>query len=254
MEDMESIEKFTNLIDLITTFNTEEKCSRYIAAKRWGDKPVCPHCNNDNNVYAFSDGIYYKCGACRKKFTVRVGTIFQDSKIPLVKWFPAIYLFTSHSKGISSMQLAKDIKVTQKSAWFMLHRLRFGMENEDYKKPLENIVEVDETFLQGKEKNKHKSKRGGKNGLGGYKSNKVGEEPKAVFGMIERKGNVIAKHVDNTKKNTLQPIIIQNVKEFARVVSDEWYAYQDLGKSGFSHDTIKHAAKQYVVGDIHEHN
>jgi transposase-like protein len=152
---MKQIDSFKNLLDLVKTFDTEAKCSKYIALKRWGDKPVCPHCSHSDKVYRFTDGIYFKCGSCRKKFTVRIGTIFGDSKIPLVKWFPAMYLFTSNSKGISSVQLARQISVTQKTAWFMLHRLRYGMENEEYKKPLENVVETDETLLGMKEHNKH---------------------------------------------------------------------------------------------------
>jgi transposase-like protein len=246
---MKSLDSFKNLIDLITTYNTEEKCSRYIALKRWGGKPVCPHCSYDEKVYTFSDGIYFKCGSCRKKFTVRVGTIFGDSKIPLSKWFACMYLFTSNSKGISSVQLAKQISVTQKSAWFMLHRLRYGMENEEYKKPLENTVETDETVIGGKEKNKHLSKRA-KDGLGGYHGFSDPDK-KTIFGIVERGGNVVAKLVEDRKRETLQPIIIKNVKEFARVITDEYYAYGGLNEMSYTHDTIKHALKQYVVGDIH---
>jgi transposase-like protein len=246
---MKTLDSFKNLIDLIKTYDTEEKCSRYIALKRWAGKPVCPHCNHSERVYTFTDGIYFKCGSCRKKFTVRVGTIFGDSKIPLTKWFACLYLFTSNNKGISSVQLAKQISVTQKSAWFMLHRLRYGMENEDYKKPLENTVETDETWLGGKEKNKHQSKKA-KDGLGGYTGGSTADK-QLVFGIVERGGNVVAKAVEDRNKQTLQPIIIQNVKEFARVITDEFYAYGGLTDVNYTHDTIKHALKQYVVGDIH---
>jgi transposase-like protein len=248
---MKNITGFKNLLDLIKTFDTEAKCSEYIAFQRWGDKPVCPHCSYSDKVYLFSDGIYFKCGSCRKKFTVRIGTIFGDSKIPLTKWFAAMYLFTSNSKGISSVQLGKQISVTQKTAWFMLHRLRHGMENEEYKKPLANVVESDETYIGGKEKNRHMNKRA-KDGLGGYTGGKGEASDKAaVFGMVERGGNVIAQHVENTRREVLEPIIIKNVKEFARVVTDEYYGYNRLSQRGFSHDTIKHAMKEYVVGDVH---
>lgn len=247
---MKAIEDFKSLIDLLTTFNTEAKCSQYISLKRWGNKPVCPHCGKDERVYSFSDGIYFKCGVCRKKFTVKVGTIFEDSKIPLTKWFAAIYLFASRSKPTSSMQLAKDISITQKSAWFILHRLRYGTNHPDYMKPLENVVETDETFIGMKEYNRHQNKRNA-DGLGGYTGRSANIDKKAVFGIVERKGNVVAVHVPDTKKQTLQPLIIQNVKEFARVISDEYYAYNTLDKVGYTHDTIKHALKQYVVGDIH---
>lgn len=271
---MKNIEEFSNLIDLVTTYNTEEKCSLYIAQKRWGDKPVCPHCGNDEKVYCFKGGIYFKCAACLKKFTVRVGTIFEDSKIPLTKWFAAIYMIACRSKSVSSVQLAKDLKITQKSAWHVLHRLRYGMSNPDYKKPLENICEADESYLGGEEKNRHESKRN-PDGMGGNIGRSQNDKA-AVFGVVERNqyelvsrdhkiikdkrvnekvvlksSTVIAKHVPNTKKDVLQPIIIANVKEFSRVITDEWYAYNGLDKQSYMHATIKHALKQYVVGDIH---
>jgi len=247
---MKNIEDFNSLIDLLTTFNTEEKCSQYISLKRWGNKPICPHCGKDEKVYIFSDNIYFKCGICRKKFTVRVGTIFEDSKIPLTKWFAAIYLFSCRSKGVSSLQLSKDLKITQKSAWHLLHRLRYGMANPAYKKPLSNIVEADETYIGGKESNKHLSKRA-TDGLGGYTGRSANKDKAAVFGVVERKGEVRVQHIQNARKEVIQPIIIKNVKEFARVITDEWYGYQDLKSSSYTHDTIKHALKQYVVGDIH---
>ena len=241
---MKQIEDFKSLIELVTTYNTEEKCSQYIALKRWGDKPICPHCGSIDKVYAFSDKIYYKCGSCRKKFTVRVGTIFQDSKIPLTKWFASIYLFACRSKGVSSLQLSKDLQITQKSAWHMLHRLRYGMSNPNFKDKLEGVVEADETYIGGKQKNRHQSKQQGFIGRGG-------EDKEVVFGAIERKGDVFVKHVKTAKKEVIQPIIIANVKEFARVITDEWYGYNGLDKEKFYHSTIQHKLKKYVVGDIH---
>jgi transposase-like protein len=241
------VTEFKNIIDLLTTFDTEAKCSQYIALKRWGENPVCPHCSSDKKVYRFKDGIYFKCGVCRKKFTVRIGTIFGDSKIPLVKWFAAMWLFTSHKKGISSCQLAKEISVSQKTSWFMLHRLRYGMETPEYKAPLDGVVEADETFWGGKEKNKHQN-RLPQDGLGAQ----MGKGEKTpIFGLVARGGEARLRYVRNTKKAVLEPVIIANVKEFARVITDEWYAYNTLNEKNYNHDTIKHAIKQYVRGDIH---
>lgn len=268
-----SFEKFKTFADLVKQFDTEAKCSQYLALQRWEGVPICPHCNSGGKVYLFSNGIKYKCGDCRKQFTVRVGTIFEDSKIPLVKWFQAMYLFACRSKPTSSMQLAKDIGVTQKSAWFLLHRLRFGAAHPDFKKPLENTTEVDESYVGGDPKNKHGYEQ--RKGTLEYAESKS-KDKAVVFGIVERnqynevrrehkviKGltvreqvvvkssTIVLKHVRSAKREDLHPVIISNVKEFSRVISDEWYAYDGLDKLSYMHATIKHALKQYIVGDIH---
>lgn len=239
--------QFKTILDFTKAFDTEQKCSDYLALKRWGKKPLCPHCGNDDKTAKFKDSMYYKCYTCDRKFTVRIGTVFGNSKIPLTKWFIASYLFTSNSKGISSVQLAKQIGVTQKSAWFMLHRLRHGMDNEAYKQPLSGIVEADETVIAGKPVNRHQSKQN-PDGLGGDASmtNKMG-----VFAVVQRGGHVRPKVIDNRHSNTLQKLIITNVKEFARIITDEWTGYNGLNDLFFKHDTIKHKLKVYVQGDIH---
>jgi transposase-like protein len=241
--------EFESLIDLLDRFNTDQVCFDYLAQLRWGDKPVCPHCNNSERIYQFKDGRNYKCSSCRKKFTVKVGTVFEGSNISLRKWFAAIYLFTSHKKGISSVQLSKDIKVTQKTAWYMLHRLRYAMEHPDYKKPLDGTIEADETYVGGKEKNRHLSKRNFNKAQGSI--GRSGDDKTVVFGAVQREGDVKGFVVDNAKKESLQPIIIKNVKEFSRVITDEWYAYNQLHELGFNHSTIKHSIKKYVEGDVH---
>lgn len=246
---MIDVENFKTLADVINTFDTEIKCSQYVANKRWGDTPICPHCGCIGRVYLFSNGVTYKCGDCKQKFSVKVGTIFEGSNIPLSKWFQAIYLFACRSKGVSSLQLSKDIGITQKSAWYMLQRLRYGMSHPEYKKPLSKVVEADETYIGGKEKNRHLSKRNFKNGQGAIGRNAEDKAP--VFGVVERNGQVIVKHVENVKKETLEPIIISHVSKDSMIVTDEWYAYNELKKRGFLHMTVKHAAKQYVVGDTH---
>lgn len=247
---MINIENFKTLAELITYFDSEIKCSQYIANKRWGDNPVCPHCGSVGRVYVFSNGLTYKCGDCRQKFSVKVGTIFEGSNIPLSKWFQAIYLFACRSKGVSSLQLSKDIGITQKSAWFMLQRLRYGMSHPEYKKPLSKVVEADETYIGGKEKNRHLSKKKFMQGQGAI-GRAANEDKTPVFGVVERNGQVIVKQVENVKKETLEPIIISHVAKDSKIVTDEWYAYNELRKRGFLHMTVKHATKQYVVGDLH---
>lgn len=153
-----AIEDFDSLLEVYDYFTDEKKCLDYLATQRWVGEVICPHYEH-NKVYAFSDNKRFKCAKCRQQFTAKVGTIFEDSKIAMRKWYVAIYLVTSHKKGISSHQLAKDLKVTQKTAWFMLQRIRFGLgTNEDMTK-LKGTIELDETFVGGKNKNRHKDKK-----------------------------------------------------------------------------------------------
>ncbi len=235
--------EFNSLLDVAKIADNEHACRKLFAEWRWGSNITCPHCNHDK-VYVFKDGEYYKCAKCRKKFTVKVGTVFEGSNIKLGKWLLAIYLITSHKKGVSSHQLAKDIKVTQKTAWFMLHRVRLIVQTKSFNKPLDGVIEVDESFIGGKEKNKHKSKR--TKGTQG-RSNKT-KAP--VLGMIQREGELRTQHVKDTKQSTLEPIIGKNVKSGSTVMSDEWHGYKGLNKN-FEHFIINHGNEEYVRGIVH---
>jgi len=148
---------YNSLIDLIREFPNDEACRKHLEHVRWGDCPACAHCGSVEKIYTLKDG-RYKCAACRRKFTVLVGTIMESTKIPLQKWFLAIWICTSHKKGISSHQLAKDIGITQKSAWHMLHRIR-EMLKDEAPELLEGQTEHDELFVGGKDKWKHKNKK-----------------------------------------------------------------------------------------------
>jgi transposase-like protein len=170
-------QQFETLIQMMSAFPDEQTAIDHLTAIRWKGGAFCPLCGSAK-VYHFSDKRTHKCGDCRKRFSIKVGTIFEDSKIELRKWMMAIWLITAHKKGIASTQLAKDIGVTQKTAWFMLHRLRFAAQTKSFNRPLDGEVEADETFIGGKEKNKHAWQRtGGKQG---------GKGKVIVLGILER--------------------------------------------------------------------
>ncbi len=242
MEEMFKNE-FESLIELVEYFKDEDTCIEYLASKRWEGKPCCPHCGCEK-VYCFSDKKRYKCSSCRKQFTVRVGTIFEDSKISLKKWFIAIYLITSHKKGISSHQLARDLKVTQKSSWFLLHRIRYALGQCELEVELDNTVEVDETYVGGKNKNRHWDKKV-RNARGRSTKDKT-----PVFGMVERGGQVVAMVVPDVKGKTLKEIIKQHIKETATLMTDEYVGYAGLEKI-YNHCIVSHGAGQYVDGDAY---
>jgi transposase-like protein len=239
---MTMLQKFKTLLDLLSYFNDEQVCRDYLELVRWEGNIECAYCNH-NKVFKYSNGKVYKCAACKKQFSVKVGTIFEDSKVSLKKWFAAIYLITSHKKGISSLQLGRDIGVTQKTAWYMLHRVRFSLGITSTEK-LTGTIEADETFIGGKEANKHASKR-----TEGTQGRSVTTKT-AVAGVMQRGGEVRAKVVKDTSGQNLKPFVASNVKKGSELHTDEWFGYNGLEKL-YTRFIVNHNEKQYVNGTAH---
>ena len=236
------IPEFKSIFDLIKAFPTEQSCIDHLEKLQWNGYAVSPF-DASSKVYKCS-GNKYKCKNTGKYFNVRTGTIFDNTKIPLQKWFLALYVFSSHKKGISSHQLARDITVTQKTAWFLLHRLRYAFDHPNFKKVVGETIEIDECGIGGESINKHSNKKM-KNEEGNTISTKA-----TVIGFRQRGGNVVAKVVTDRTKETLLPVVYKTVKPGSILMTDENPVYIDLGWE-FEHYTVNHSAKEYVNAMAH---
>jgi transposase-like protein len=229
-----------SVFELFQIIPDQETARLYLESRLWPDGPKCPSCGMGERITARKNG-FYRCNQCKEDFTVRTGTIFERSHIPLHKWIYTMYLLVTARKGVSSLQLSKEIGITQKSAWFMLHRLREAC-GENFEK-LAGIVEVDETYIGGLSKNMHKHKREKAITGGGVK------DKTAILAMRERGGRTIAMPVGRKDKETVQAIIKEKIEAGSRLHTDEAAVYRGLGDA-YEHESINHKTGEFVRDDV----
>jgi len=222
----------TTLVEAIRYYSDLDICTEFVAKLRWTHGPVCPRCGSVEHSYLTTRRLW-KCKGCKKQFSVKLGTIFEDSPLGLDKWLPAIWLIANSKNGISSHELGRALGITQKSAWFMLHRIRLAMQTCTFEK-LGGAVEVDETFIGGKARNMHRDRRQGQD---------------CVVGLKQRDGEVRAAVVSDRTRATLHGHVTDHVAPGATVYTDALESYSGLSET-FAHETVDHA-ERYVEGNIH---
>ncbi len=229
-------------------FPHEDACKAYLKARRWPDGVHCPRCGNPKVYDLASREWHWQCSQCAPngyRFSILVGTIFENTNKPLRDWFKVIHLMLTSKKGMSALQIFRYMGFgSYKTAWMMCHKVRVALV-EDVEQ-LGGIVELDEAFVGGLAKNRHKDKRGGGGGTGGIGSGKT-----PIVGAVKRKGNVIARVVDNVRASTLEAFVHEAVShKVGLLCTDQWVGYKHLGKE-YPHAVIDHAKEQYVVGAVH---
>jgi transposase-like protein len=244
------MEKPKTLQEAIQHFSDEQVCIDAVAKMRWPNGAECPACLAKEPYYLKTQK-RFKCRECRRQFSVKLGTIFEDSPISLQKWLPAVWLLTNCKNGVSSWELHRALGVTQKTAWFMLHRIRLGMKEDFGNGPLnkiggtDNEVEVDETFVGGQKKNMHLDKKVRYEAKGGASGKAV------VQGILDRTARQVrAKVMPDVKRETLQAEILKQVKYGSRVYTDDAVAYEQGMQWRFVHDFVN-KTETYVKGRVH---
>ena len=250
---------FKSILQFAKTFDTDEKCRLYLEEQRWGGTPACVHCGSTNVCRFANNSGLFKCREkqCRKKFSVTVGTVYQDRKLPLSKIFLAVYVLSVHSKGISSLQLANLLDISQKAAWLLNHKVR-AMLTDGERELLKGTVEADETYVGGKAGNKHghayksREQRNERKDATALGEKYVGRSPFSdktmVAGMVERGGKIITKVIPDTRGETLKLFVSANVVAGANLYTDEWKGYRKLAKF-YNHKTVQHNINEYVSSE-----
>ena len=229
--------KTLSLFTLSAKIPDEAAAVAYVEAKRWGETPVCPKCGSTKTTRR--PKYQHRCNSCRKDFSVRVGTVMEASHLPLRKWIFGMYLMQTSRKGISALQLSKELDTTYRAAWFLGHRLRTACGTEEGEL-LSGVVEADETFVGGLEENRHQHK---KQGVRGKKGKTI------VLGLRERGGRTVAMTVPDTHAKTLTAALRAHVSANATLVTDEWRGYHPVGETFYLHKRVNHTLGEYVAPD-----
>ena len=246
MKSPKHLEKSDIIAELPLACSDETAAVEFIEKQRWGDKPTCPHCG-DANVYKMTDrdgtrsGRYlWRCRACGEQYTVRIGTVYEDSRLPLRHWCFAFWRAATSKKGVSALEIKRQCQISYKSALFLLHRIRFAMapDAKSPKAPMAGLIEADECYIGGKPRpGGEPSKRG------------RGTKKTAVFAVVERGGNIHRRVVADVTGHTLKAAIREHVDKSARIFTDEFSAYTGLDREFAGHEVVRHAQKEYVRGD-----
>jgi transposase-like protein len=229
-----------NLVDLIEQFGSEDKCRAYLEGLRWPDGVRCLRCGSDK-ISRIVKRAQFDCDACRYQFSVRAGTIFHDSHLPLWKWFLAVYVVGESKKGISANQLKRMLGVSYKTAWYLCHRIRAAMLDSN-PEPLTGIIEADETYTG------HGPRSFGVR----YRGRRVGGNKIAIIGAVERGGRVRLKVSDRVDRKALHEFLRAVISDEAEAIyTDDYRAYDGIADDDTRHETVNHSRKQWVQGDVH---
>jgi transposase-like protein len=232
-----------DLVDLIESFGSEDKCHQYLEDLRWPNGIECPRCSS-TKISRIAKRRQFDCDSCRYQFSVRVGTLFHDSKLPLWKWFLAIYLMGESKKGISANQLKRMLRVSYKTAWYLCHRIRHAMKDDD-PEPLTGIVEADETFIGGKLDSSHSLSR--------REAARIRRRNKTiVLGAVQRGGKLRVRVAPDASRESIHAFLGDVVSDDAEAIyTDSWRSYRGIGDENTVHEYVDHSADEWVRGKVH---
>lgn len=232
------------ILEVISRFGTQENCVAHLEYLRWGDEPRCPYCNSGQTSNR-RDALRRHCNGCNRSFTVLVGTIMEATKLPLPKWFAAICLILNAKKGISSLQLARDLGVNKNTAWYLQKRIRSAMNSDD-EGYLRGIIEADETYVGGSLVHKHEKQREGKTyHIGGM------EHKTPVLGMLERQGRISVKVLNKAHGEEMKPILKQRIDKTSKLVTDGFGGYSNLDQHFDEHIVLNNTQNIRRIGEYH---